>query len=785
MDHRPCKKPKLEDVEADILMQLQVKVEGTDATLPPSSFDGFIEHRARGTTVKRQRSASPVQQRSTYGQGSRGTIRFPLPDERRQEALGYFDARERWVARETQRLAQMGLVVVPGSQVIMDDGLMLDWVPEAGPLAQNNRPLKNTTSIATLQALFDARIAKMEIPSSERLASILAAVKREPLGNRISVQEGNSITGPMSVPSRPASPQSTSVQVDQAKPPSTQPFMKIGPLHRAITPLVPSQLVDAVTHDANLLTQIFNASEDITAVSELAVNGTSAADLDMGIDDPQKADHIVNEDSSTVSSSLGIMLRANSAVPETPTGVFMDESDESNSSGHDNDIVEIEDPNLSGHQHLKLNGHEIESKPILPLDASSDSDDEALYALARKQKLTRHHGTAQILAEQGARKWASELGPSLIKQPDPASDHLEAKLLRFKRKKAAENILQLEAHSHYRARRLLLFPKVVACVSGRGDVQFLDRKKRDLLPLLRLPREYISNRVEDVAMISENIAVMAYTNVSQGSLYQASLIDLRDFGQKPRRIDLKDRPHVHTGDHTTKFGITAVCTVRPTRSWLQFVSGGCGGADKSLYLWSVRPRNRNPSKFTVRTTLLPTHHSHKSATTSLAYMDHKDCIISTGHDCWLRMVDLGAEKVTRCQVEGGAEIYQLHTMPAGNDTQGESLLLCEMKNSLRITVLDIRTTVKPVIQLGSQAVVVASEESLEEDTRTRYTRGCFTGQLFIRGKDIYDLRNAKQSIRTASDTAVHTLVDPKRSTVMQYGGSIVTYFDFKKSKPVE
>lgn len=146
----------------------------------------------------------------------------------------------------------------------------------------------------------------------------------------------------------------------------------------------------------------------------------------------------------------------------------------------------------------------------------------------------------------------------------------------------------------------------------------------------------------------------------------------------PRRIDLDKRPHLEIAAKSTRFGPTALCAMNQSGSSMQFVSGGCGGADKSLYLWKVSPRRRDNSQFKVKTTLLPTQLAHRSSVNALAYTSHNDCVISAGRDCWLRMTDLGSQDVKRYEVESGTgEIYQLHVAQPG-DVHGQNILLCEV-----------------------------------------------------------------------------------------------------------
>ncbi|KAG8998967.1 hypothetical protein FRB93_013377 [Tulasnella sp. JGI-2019a] len=372
-------------------------------------------------------------------------------------------------------------------------------------------------------------------------------------------------------------------------------------------------------------------------------------------------------------------------------------------------------------------------------------------------------------------------------EPQPVSSQAkevkssrDVQLLNFPKVQGAKQAAELDSHKNYKARRLLLFKHAVGCVAARGEIQFLDRNTRRRLPDLHLPpRDRVLQYVEDTATISKSIAVVAYTNVKPDSPYQASIIDFRDPNRHCRRFDLKERPHVHSGK-STKFGITALCAVSCSTTSFQFASGGCGGADKSIYLWTVKPKADNPAAFEANTVILPMQQAHTSAIAGLAYMAHKDYIMSAGRDCRLRITDLGAQKVTSCQlVEQGAEIYQLHVAPPRFD-QNQTLLLCEMKKSKIVNVLDIRVQAKHIIQLGPKRKIVSSEGSMEKDWQTQYTRGYFTGSMFLRGTEIYDLRNAKQSIPGGSNIPVHTLLDPKQSTIMQYGGTTVTYFDFKK-----
>jgi len=68
----------------------------------------------------------------------------------------------------------------------------------------------------------------------------------------------------------------------------------------------------------------------------------------------------------------------------------------------------------------------------------------------------------------------------------------------------------------------------------------------------------------------------------------------------------------------------------------------------------------------------------------------------------------------------------------------------------------------------------------ESNPRTRYNRGCFVGDMtFFRGRELFDIRNTKQIVEHASVDAVHSLCDTRVSSILQYGGSMVTYLDFE------
>lgn len=139
----------------------------------------------------------------------------------------------------------------------------------------------------------------------------------------------------------------------------------------------------------------------------------------------------------------------------------------------------------------------------------------------------------------------------------------------------------------------------------------------------------------------------------------------------PLRVDLNNRPHA-VADKGSRFGITALCGVTSSASnaRLRFVSGGCGGADKSLYLWTVRAERQLQS--TAEMVRLPTRHT--SAVNALAYMPSKDLIISGGTDSRIVVTDVGAEEVLQSNVLPGNEVYQVHLADAGGV---RNVVLCE------------------------------------------------------------------------------------------------------------
>lgn len=153
--------------------------------------------------------------------------------------------------------------------------------------------------------------------------------------------------------------------------------------------------------------------------------------------------------------------------------------------------------------------------------------------------------TSRLLAQKHGQKHGLQPAPSPVRKGKTSR---EVQLLNFSRVHDAEQMVNLKHHKHYRARRLLLFQAAVGCVSGKGDMQFLDRRtryvvsviqaiqetlmlvsvRRSLLPDLALPRNKTGLLVEDTATISKNIAVVAYTNVAADSPYQASIVDFRN-----------------------------------------------------------------------------------------------------------------------------------------------------------------------------------------------------------------------------------------------------------------
>lgn len=231
----------------------------------------------------------------------------------------------------------------------------------------------------------------------------------------------------------------------------------------------------------------------------------------------------------------------------------------------------------------------------------------------------------------------------------------------------------------------------------------------------------------------------------------------------PCLIDLDDRPHTIAAKGT-RFGITAVCAVNSSSSSSRprFVSGGCGGADKSICVWSLPSKWRaKPRADIVR---LPTHHT--STVHALAYIPFNNYIVSGGKDSRLVLTDLAAEQVVQSNVVHGNEPYQLHVA----DTDGpHNVVLCEvqlnsppfftkdllnslsllpqMKRATEILLFDIRGPMKVVGRLipKTDADEISPEESLEKTSRTRFTRGYFAGDWFVRGMEIFDLRQTKQT----------------------------------------
>lgn len=235
--------------------------------------------------------------------------------------------------------------------------------------------------------------------------------------------------------------------------------------------------------------------------------------------------------------------------------------------------------------------------------------------------------------------------------------------------------------------------------------------------------------------------------------------------QHPRLIQLRHSPHA-IDPGRTRSGATAMCSATASHSGApqRFLTGGCGGADKSVYLWTVRPSHSQVYKaWSSRIAV-----KHTSAVHALAYMRHRNSVISAGADLGFSVSDIEKGLIRKHDLlDGAGEVYQLHT--SGSDDSA-SLILCEVSfwhaknildgltsgvscHQLRHTretlVFDLRNMVEHVARLGPKPKVLStpSDASASKERRTRYNRGCFTGDLFWRGASVYDLRNTCQTVR--------------------------------------
>lgn len=110
---------------------------------------------------------------------------------------------------------------------------------------------------------------------------------------------------------------------------------------------------------------------------------------------------------------------------------------------------------------------------------------------------------------------------------------------------------------------------------------------------------------------------------------------------------------------------------------LRFVSGGCGGADKSLQLWSLaRSGDDDDQHWSVTTAQVSSDRKHSSAVNALAYMRCIDSVLSTGPDLRLRATDIRTGKALGIKVQTG-EIYQLHTSQEAGGAYN-STFVCEV-----------------------------------------------------------------------------------------------------------
>ncbi|KAG8922400.1 hypothetical protein FRC02_011892 [Tulasnella sp. 418] len=311
---------------------------------------------------------------------------------------------------------------------------------------------------------------------------------------------------------------------------------------------------------------------------------------------------------------------------------------------------------------------------------------------------------------------------------------------------------------HVKARRLLLASDVVIAVAMRGEVEFIDRNRRERKTQWSLPRRSRTKYyVVDASIVGDHHAVVGYYN----SRFQASLIDFTD---KPKRIHLDHRPHTTDPEGSLR-GVTALCDLHHiSDDSVRFASGGY---DRAIYLWSVELKEG-----TIRTTKLPDF--HKSHIRALAYNGHRKQLFSGGADRRFCVFDVEAEKIiTDEKLNAKNIINQLHVHP-----DRPNYLFWEVENQEQILIFDIRTDLsKPQATLGPPYSLYAREKPL-----TCRVRGSCYLDMFLRRGEIYDIRNNRQVINVKTPDVhdiYHTIVDTRdRTSILQYGKSTVSYFDF-------